>query len=319
LASRRSTSGDGSKQQQQQQQQQDQQDAQQQQQETEGPQAEPEQETLYRLCPTYAADINSPLRCALACLRGAAVGRARSPTHPCVCCAALCFACRHVRTRIYFTSESHIHSLINVLRYSNLAHPSSAGSIGGSGMSRAPSMVAGQQLSAGAQASAAAEGGEPGAAAAADGAAAAAGPGGSGKPPTGSSSSSSSSTAAAPKATGSSTLPGPAFEGRTAFRSVFTSSAGAAAAAGAAGAAGGGGDGAPASAAASVTIDGSGALGSGALGSSGGSTSTVQPLLTPEGQALIDGTDEYDYLTHIVLRMYENKTVSEGVTVGGGE
>ncbi len=38
----------------------------------------------HRLCPTYASDINSPLR--------------------------------HVRTRIYYTSESHIHSLVNVLR-----------------------------------------------------------------------------------------------------------------------------------------------------------------------------------------------------------
>mmetsp|Transcript_39332 Transcript_39332/g.111414 ORF Transcript_39332/g.111414 Transcript_39332/m.111414 type:complete len:1167 (-) Transcript_39332:153-3653(-) len=44
-----------------------------------------EEGTLHRLCPTYANDVNSPLR--------------------------------HVRTRIYFTSESHIHSLINVLRY----------------------------------------------------------------------------------------------------------------------------------------------------------------------------------------------------------
>ena len=43
---------------------------------------------LHRLCPTYAQDINSPLR--------------------------------HVRTRIYFTSESHVHSLINVLRYCQL-------------------------------------------------------------------------------------------------------------------------------------------------------------------------------------------------------
>lgn len=41
-----------------------------------------------RLCPTYATDINSPLR--------------------------------HVRTRIYFTSESHVHSLINVLRFAQL-------------------------------------------------------------------------------------------------------------------------------------------------------------------------------------------------------
>ena len=43
---------------------------------------------LHRLCPTYAQDINSPLR--------------------------------HVRTRIYFTSESHVHSLINVLRYCHM-------------------------------------------------------------------------------------------------------------------------------------------------------------------------------------------------------
>ena len=49
---------------------------------------EEDRETLHRLCPTYAQDINSPLR--------------------------------HVRTRIYFTSESHMHSLINVLRYSHL-------------------------------------------------------------------------------------------------------------------------------------------------------------------------------------------------------
>ena len=43
---------------------------------------------LHRLCPTYAQDINSPLR--------------------------------HVRTRIYFTSESHCHSLVNVIRYCQL-------------------------------------------------------------------------------------------------------------------------------------------------------------------------------------------------------
>jgi hypothetical protein len=33
-------------------------------------------------------------------------------------------------------------------------------------------------------------------------------------------------------------------------------------------------------------------------------------LLTPEGQTLLAGTDEFDYLTHIVFRMYENKIVS---------
>ena len=55
----------------------------------EDPEAEVDKETIHRLCPTYATDINSPLR--------------------------------HVRTRIYFTSESHVHSLLNVLRYSHLA------------------------------------------------------------------------------------------------------------------------------------------------------------------------------------------------------
>ena len=59
----------------------------------EDPEAEVDKETIHRLCPTYATDINSPLR--------------------------------HVRTRIYFTSESHVHSLINVLRYSHLAGESS--------------------------------------------------------------------------------------------------------------------------------------------------------------------------------------------------
>lgn len=44
--------------------------------------------TMHRLCPTYAQDVNSPLR--------------------------------HVRTRIYFTSESHCHSLVNVLRFCQL-------------------------------------------------------------------------------------------------------------------------------------------------------------------------------------------------------
>ncbi len=46
------------------------------------------QEALHRLCPDYATEINSPLR--------------------------------HVRTRVYFTSESHMHSLINVLRFCTL-------------------------------------------------------------------------------------------------------------------------------------------------------------------------------------------------------
>jgi len=49
------------------------------------------EETIHRLCPDYAREtINSPLR--------------------------------HVRTRIYFTSESHIHSLVNVLRLCHMTH-----------------------------------------------------------------------------------------------------------------------------------------------------------------------------------------------------
>ena len=50
--------------------------------------------TMHRLCPTYAQDVNSPLR--------------------------------HVRTRIYFTSESHCHALTNVLRYCHLSCPTSS-------------------------------------------------------------------------------------------------------------------------------------------------------------------------------------------------
>ena len=52
------------------------------------PEVDEDRRALHRLCPTYAQDINSPLR--------------------------------HVRTRIYFTSESHVHSLINLLRYCHL-------------------------------------------------------------------------------------------------------------------------------------------------------------------------------------------------------
>ncbi|KAK9917336.1 hypothetical protein WJX75_003277 [Coccomyxa subellipsoidea] len=58
---------------------------------------EEDRETLHRLCPTYAQDINSPLR--------------------------------HVRTRIYFTSESHMHSLINVLRFAHLSRETAAESL----------------------------------------------------------------------------------------------------------------------------------------------------------------------------------------------
>ena len=33
------------------------------------------------------------------------------------------------------------------------------------------------------------------------------------------------------------------------------------------------------------------------------------PLLHEAGQMLLEGTPEFDYLTHIVFRMYENKQV----------
>ena len=48
------------------------------------------EETIHRLAPELATHINSPMR--------------------------------HVRTRIYYTSESHIHSLVNVLRFAHM-HP----------------------------------------------------------------------------------------------------------------------------------------------------------------------------------------------------
>ena len=51
---------------------------------------EEHEETIHRLAPDFATHINSPTR--------------------------------HVRTRIYYTSESHIHSLVNVLRFAHM-HP----------------------------------------------------------------------------------------------------------------------------------------------------------------------------------------------------
>ena len=41
----------------------------------------------------------------------------------CVCTQDINSPLRHVRTRIYFTSESHVHSLINVLRYAHIGVP----------------------------------------------------------------------------------------------------------------------------------------------------------------------------------------------------
>lgn len=226
----------------------------QQQQDGDQPEQE-EKETLHRLCPTYASDINSPLR--------------------------------HVRTRIYFTSESHIHSLINVLRYCHLPYPHASGS-GSTSMSPAPSGLAGvisQQSSVsvrqGAAAAVTAVTATTGSAASvaaatpngvAAAAAAAAGPEGSVMAAAFISGRRSRETAA-PAAAGS----------ESSSSSVFASAAGAAVATAAAGA--------DASMAAAA------------------SASTPQSLVNPEGQALLEETDEFDYLTHIVFRMYENKQV----------
>jgi len=261
-----------------------------------------EQETLHRLCPTYASDVNSPLR--------------------------------HVRTRIYFTSESHIHSLVNVLRYCHLACPSSSGSgLAGScsaaaSMSKAPSSsnavaTAAVAAAAAGSAAAAATVQADGAVVATVAAAAAAGGGSS-------SSEGSASQQAVVVSAGTTTqtptaAAGVAGAGSDAKSTAFASSAAGQAAAAAA-AAGGGGE----SAAAAVgSASGEAALQ--AVSSVSSSTAGVGPqqpqqLLTPEGQNLLENTDEFDYLTHIVFRMYENKMVSVcdlqwvgGGVVGGGE
>ncbi|KDD72813.1 hypothetical protein H632_c2864p0, partial [Helicosporidium sp. ATCC 50920] len=54
----------------------------------------------HRLCPAYAQNVNSPLR--------------------------------HVRTRIYFTSESHMHSLMNILHHARIVQGEEASLSGGS-------------------------------------------------------------------------------------------------------------------------------------------------------------------------------------------
>jgi hypothetical protein len=145
----------------------------------------PERETLHRLCPTYAADVNSPLR--------------------------------HVRTRVYFTSESHMHSLINVLRYCHLgAAGGGAGGTGGGGAGGGGAAAATTTTTAGAA--------DPAAAAAA-----------------------AASAILPPK---SPTSPQP---------------------------------------------------------SSPSNPPPEQPLLSPSGLAQLDSTPELDYLTHVVLRMFEDK------------
>lgn len=220
----------------------------------------PEQETLHRLCPTYASDINSPLR--------------------------------HVRTRIYFTSESHIHSLVNVLRYCHLGCPDRNSSgptnygTGASSISKTPSSS--NVLAVAAVAATAGSGSGAAAAAvqvAADGAAVDA----------------VTAAVAAVGVTDAAAGAGVAAGGKKPKGSVFASPAVAAAAA-----AGG-----------TAAVDGSISCevlaGVSSVASSiAGQQQQQQQLLTPEGQTLLAGTDEFDYLTHIVFRMYENKVVRQG-------
>ncbi|KAI8468422.1 MAG: histidine phosphatase superfamily-domain-containing protein [Monoraphidium minutum] len=179
---------------------------------------EEEKETLHRLCPVYASDVNSPLR--------------------------------HVRTRIYFTSESHIHSLVNTLRYCHM-HPRWAGHGGG-------------------------------AAAAAGGGAAAAGQQQDGAP-------------GAPQRTASGAFAAPVAQQPWPGRA---SGSGGAAGASAAATPGG---------ASPTALDAEMAAGRAWEGGGGGGG--VAPLISPEGGALLDSTDECDYLTHIVFKMFENKQV----------
>eukprot|EP00879_Flechtneria_rotunda_P009465 GHRR01009908.1.p1 GENE.GHRR01009908.1~~GHRR01009908.1.p1 ORF type:complete len:896 (+),score=398.55 GHRR01009908.1:452-3139(+) len=242
-----------------------------------------EKETLHRLCPTYASDVNSPLR--------------------------------HVRTRIYFTSESHIHSLINVLRFCHLPYLA-ANSTSITSVSHAPCSVDLSQhssVSSFAQPVAAATAAygstvevrsqvtstsnsdsspaaanEAAEAAAASAAAAAA---------TAAATAVGSNPAEAPPAPAAvSVKPGTARSG-----SAFASAT--AAAANAAGIASGY---AGPSSSGLVEAVGSGV---GVNCNSAVQANGAQAVITPEGQALLDDTDEFDYLTHIVFRMYENKQV----------
>jgi hypothetical protein len=199
-------------------------------------QEEEEKETLHRLCPTYASDVNSPLR--------------------------------HVRTRIYFTSESHIHSLVNVLRYCHLPPP--PGSTGAAAVANSSRGL---------------------------------------NTPTGSISPCPSVTpgmagAAAAHSNNSSPTPGV-----SSGIAADGSSAAAAAAAATVAASGGGSVFASAAAAAAV-----GAVADASSGQQQQQQQQGQPLITPDAEALLADTSEFDYLTHIVFRMYENKQV-RGVTI----
>lgn len=233
-----------------------------------------EQETLHRLCPTYASDVNSPLR--------------------------------HVRTRIYFTSESHIHSLVNVLRYCHLLCPPGTSSSGltsygtaASNISKAPSSSNVPAAAAAVATAAVAGSGSSAAAAAAAIAVQPAADGTAVEAVTAAVAAVSVADAPAATAAGGKKQKGTAF--------ASAAAAAAAAAAGGTAAADGSSGGEVLAAASSVTSS---------------ITGQQQQLLTPEGQTLLAGTDEFDYLTHIVFRMYENKMVSavgcrDGMRKGG--
>uniref|UniRef100_A0A383W065 Inositol hexakisphosphate and diphosphoinositol-pentakisphosphate kinase n=1 Tax=Tetradesmus obliquus TaxID=3088 RepID=A0A383W065_TETOB len=188
-------------------------------------QEEEEKETLHRLCPTYASDVNSPLR--------------------------------HVRTRIYFTSESHIHSLVNVLRYCHLPPP--PGSTGAAAAASATS----RGLSTPTSSISPCPSYNPGC------------------------SSVASPTAAA---------------GRTVAADGCAAAAAAVVASVATVGSGGGSVFASAAAAAAAGVAGDGPSGQ-------QQQQQQQPLITPEAEGLLADTSEFDYLTHIVFRMYENKQV----------
>lgn len=192
---------------------------------SDGDSEEPEEETLHRLCPTYASDVNSPMR--------------------------------HVRTRIYFTSESHIHSLVNVLRYCHLGvapNSTRVSAAGGLPTSPQPSMGHSQQVktveaAAAALASTATNGGD--------------------------------AAVTAAVAVSSTEVSGVASDSTSPQRRSSL-------------------------AAGTRQSSTAGAARQSSMNNRGSSSA---PLLSPEGQALLDNTDEFDYLTHIVFRMYENKQV----------
>ena len=253
---------------------------------------------------------------------------------------------RHVRTRIYFTSESHMHSLLNVLRYSHLGNGSSntgpsATSSRSNSLSRGVSGIDGPATSAAAAAAAAAAavgGGSGGSSSSGGGGVGSAwavvapanaapasavadvptlaaavcesGCAGSDGQAVGGGAASVGVLVSAPSAVN---LPPLARAGSVtkdcataaaaapaaSITSAFTAT-GIAAGGSASGSSGGGGGGA----------------GGGSLSGGGAGAHAVTPgapqrkcLLSEEAYDMLRDTPELDYLTHLVIRMYENKAV----------